>query len=167
MKRYFYSDPLAAAWMAMHHGMCFETERIGFRYCDKTKQLVRDENPDTWGIVRDVFDIEAGDYSFKPNPSSKYYIHENSLPLLEPRIKDAVEFDRWFWDRQRFEETKDYPYQAHYGVVVPYGRNDEGLSIITAGMGWDNISKGEKFTIPFKIIQRDGKPFFWPESEDA
>lgn len=94
----------------------------------------------------------------------KIYVHSDSLPLFQPQVGDVVEFDRWFWERQHNEECKDYPYQAHYGVVNRFGANDEWLGISSAGHGWDNTNDG-KWHMPFKIIQRNGKAFIAPEVE--
>lgn len=115
-----------------------------------------------------MWKIERPDYPINIYYSGeRFYIHPDSVHLLEPQVGDAVEFDRWHWDRQRYPETKDYPYDAHYGVIKPFGRNDEGMSIVTAGHGWDTkFNNAEKFSIPFKIIQRNGLAFHWPEVEN-
>lgn len=68
MTRFFYTDPLAAAWMAKHFGMKF---------------------------VNGGKRIPPVTYSFLHNDLSgcrlKYTIHPDSLWLLEPILSDAVE----------------------------------------------------------------------------
>ena len=144
--RYYYTDPLAAAYMAKHYCMKF-----------------RDNDGETLESDRDVL-VGNYDGGYYDPVEGNIEVHPDSLHLLEPQVGDAVEFDRWFWDRQRFHEYKDYPYHAHYGRVGAYGRNDEYLGISSCGVGWDNTdADSPRFTLPFKIIQRNGKPFFWPE----
>ena len=149
-ERLFYTDALAAAWMLRHHGMMFTVGKLSgdviHARCENSAMVISHLA---------IF------------PLFKAYIHPDSLPLLQPRVGDAVEFDRWFFERQRDPEYKDYPYQAHYGRVTPFGRNDRHLGITSAGVCWDDTSRDLKFTLPFKIIQRDGTPFMWPESEAA
>lgn len=68
MPRYFYDDPLAAAWMAKHFGMRFT------------------------GIIPPP----PVTYSFKHDDVSplfqRIYIHPDSLALLEPQLHDLVDF---------------------------------------------------------------------------
>ncbi len=73
--KYFYTDPLAAAWMAKHFRMKFLS--------DTTK----DETPD------DASDYEAdtayeADCGWGKAKERKYYIHPESLHLLEPKDDD-------------------------------------------------------------------------------
>lgn len=156
--RYFYTDPLAAAWMAKHFGM----------------RLLADDGDD--GLVDagarfidcdDTFrELWQHDFSYL----GKLYIHPDSLALLEPKDGDAVEFDRWHWERQRHEDMRNAPYQSHFGRVHLFKntRPDGGdwLQISSAGVGWDDNYHGQ-FALPFKVIQRNGKAFMWPESEAA
>lgn len=67
MDRFYYDDPLAAAWMAKHFGMFFEDDVVDWRApCA------------VWG-QRILFDDKR-----------KRYIHSDSLPLLEPQTGDLV-----------------------------------------------------------------------------
>ena len=111
-KRYYYTDPLAAAWMARHFGMAFERS-------DGDLLLDFDDMADDLAIhiASDLWD-------------GKYFVHPDSLHLLEPLEADL------------------------YATVH--------------GCGWLAITPGEswkKQCYPFRIIQRDGKPFHWPEPE--
>lgn len=99
-KRYFYTDPLAAAWMAKHFGMVF-----------------RENPPQDDGWVSPPNDVRE-----------RYIICPDSLHLLEPQDKD---------------------------IYINTARSPEIWHSAT-GLSWHKR---------YKIIQRDGKPFFWPESE--
>lgn len=65
-KRAFYRDPLAAAWMAKHFGM---------------RLTQRDEDLLDWMPLEDAMATDGGIYG-------PYYVHPNSLYLLEPRVND-------------------------------------------------------------------------------
>jgi hypothetical protein len=61
------------------------------------------------------------------------------------RLMTAWNLTRWYWERQRIPEMKEYPYKAHYGKVVKYGRSDEYLGISSAGIGWDGTTGSIRF----------------------
>ena len=67
MTRFYYDDPLAAAWMCQEFGMTFEDEK-GVRYGSSSMVLA--------GYAR-------------PRPQ-KHIIHRESLPLLAPRLGDVI-----------------------------------------------------------------------------
>jgi len=71
MTRYFYADPLAAAWMQKHFGMKFE--------------YVESYSDDSWmePIDLDRMMKIAGRYGLDSYQLEKLYIHPDSLPLLE------------------------------------------------------------------------------------
>jgi len=109
--RYFYTDPLAAAWMAKHFGMRFlhyDTENE----CD----------------ILALF--AAGIFRFQV---IKLTLHPDSQPLLEPRVGDVAQTDG------AMNRIKDI-------VLV------ELRDYLKANGG-------------YRIIQRDGKAFHWPEVE--
>lgn len=151
MARYFYTDPLAAAWMARQHKIRFVddtgSELIWCMTDNDFYWVVADEQPDGSNPCY------AGVY---------FYVHPVSYWMLDAQDGDVVEFDRWHWDRQRHEDLKDVEPQPHYGLVKTDG---EWTQIFSAGIGWDRVRKGDEFALPFKIIQRGGRPFFWPEQE--
>lgn len=70
--RYFYTDPLAAAWMKHNYGMNFISAR----------ELFKDE--------RSVCSEGLGWYGFYEIPS---YIHPDSVHLLEPQVGDFLLLD--------------------------------------------------------------------------
>lgn len=65
MTRYFYTDPLAAAWMAKHHGMKFEG---GDSYISAI------EAAHTMDVLERI----------------PFYIHPDSVSLLKPKIGDHI-----------------------------------------------------------------------------
>jgi hypothetical protein len=68
MARFFYTAPLAAAWMAKHFGMEFLLEG---------------------GVEVD----DAGEFAyFNSSFHGKLYVHPDSLPLLRVRKDDIVQF---------------------------------------------------------------------------
>lgn len=69
--RYFYTDPIAAAWMERHHGMSFYMN--GYKIAQPT------------AFCHDV--IEEDKCNGRPE---KYYIYPDSLHLLEPKVGDMI-----------------------------------------------------------------------------
>lgn len=72
MTRYYYTDPLAAAWMAKHFGMKFASE-----------------NGAVAGITREGFTefTKGGDNWLLLD---RVYINADSLHLLEPQVGDVI-----------------------------------------------------------------------------
>jgi hypothetical protein len=69
-KRYFYADPLAAAWMARHFGMRFL------------------HHPS--GVLEEV-EVMGRTCNYVRVPLwPKFHLHPDSLPVLEPREGDVV-----------------------------------------------------------------------------
>lgn len=119
MTRYFYTDPLEAAYMVNHYGM----------------RLVMEKDPDGlnflgWGIglISDCEDMEDFIGLLSEKLGERFYIHPDSLHLLEPRHRDLY------------------------------------LNTANSPEYWfDNC--GYKWHKRYRIIQRGGKPFFWPDQE--
>ncbi|MCE9567638.1 MAG: hypothetical protein K8U57_37025 [Planctomycetes bacterium] len=123
-KRYFYTDPLAAAWMAKHFGMEFITKDGLITRC----------------VLPLVDGLKTGDC---------YYIHPGSLHLLEPKNGDLCRtsgFERIGNSGSQYNEYDftDVAFDFGYGPIIE--RDGCGYS-------------------PTEIIQRDGKPFHWPQQE--
>ena len=80
-KRFFYTDPLAAAWMAQQFGMRFDDDallrldKIGDRYNPSASIVCSPEE-----LAKSC----ANDYVFKA------YVHPDSLTLLELQVGDLV-----------------------------------------------------------------------------
>jgi hypothetical protein len=124
--RYFYKDPLEAAWMAKRFGMRFPKAKSGHY---KPSTLAAHQN---WK--------ERG---FQTQPD-KYYIHPDSLHLMEPQVGDMIShFGLRAW---RIDSMDDY---AYFHPNMP----NESIGRFTL--------KADKPT----IIQRNGMAFMWPESE--
>ena len=70
--RYFYCDPLAAAWMQEHFGMRFVSRDSGKEF-EKSLLVFNAGSP--------VESIRKGQV---------YVVHPESLPLLEPKLGDLV-----------------------------------------------------------------------------
>lgn len=66
-KRYYYTDPLAAAWMAKHHGVRF---------------VLLDGSAVSEGMMGNQI---RGDWDY-----GAFYIHPDSLHLLEPQAGDLL-----------------------------------------------------------------------------
>ena len=119
-KRYFYSDPLAAAWMAKHFGMEFDVndfDGVMFR---------------KWSNWEQFF---VGNFHHFQKGAAKWHIHPDSLHLLEPEVSDLL--------------------VGNWNAVFVENRSDRKTAqqlIRTAG---------------YRITQRDGKAFIWPESEEV
>jgi hypothetical protein len=136
--RQFYTDPLAAAWMAKHFGMRFTACWLG-----PGPQREYECMPDDWHF--EVHDNRTG----------RYYIHPDSLSLLEPRKGDLVSL----------------PY-GEYGIIESLEENGKvacgtihGIAIMNRYMPLKAYSARGLVPAHESIIQRDGKPFFWPERE--
>ncbi len=122
MKKLYYTDPLAAAYMAREFGVkyencTFDTKITSFR--EISKGLIK-------GREIDWFD--------------RYYIHPDSYHIFEPQGIDLIEVIT----------PENYPHHA-LQVHLMYYR----------GRGYRAIQDNESV----KIIQRNNKPFFWPEEE--
>lgn len=69
-KRYFYTDPLKALWMAKHFDMCFTMENDGFIYSD-------------WEEIMG----EHLDTCYR----GKWCIYSDSENILEPKVGDGID----------------------------------------------------------------------------
>jgi hypothetical protein len=74
-RRFFYTDPLAAAWMAKHFKMDFRIDDPDGKVFLET--LLHG--------LREWRDATAASMGYK------FHIHPDSLPLLEPQLGDVVE----------------------------------------------------------------------------
>lgn len=119
MSRWYYTDPLAAAWMAKHFDFYigwYEEER--------------------WCKHSSVEDIVAHPMS------AKLYIHPDSLPLLEPKCYDIIE---------AIGMGAGCPPNYYYMTYENFH-------------SWNILNPNTPHTL-YKIIQRNGLPFMWPEQE--
>ena len=86
-RRYFYTDPLAAAWMAKHFGMVFGSG---------SNKLTEP------GDFTDTYENEYG--CFPKNEADRHYIHPDSLHLLEPQVGDLCSFLWWLMGSDKAAE---------------------------------------------------------------
>jgi hypothetical protein len=86
-KRFFYRDPLEAAYMAKHFGMKFSFDE--YRYQWNSEKLEFSATPilkkshSRCGSPNKILSSMA-------SVSIKFYIHPDSLHLLEPQVRDLV-----------------------------------------------------------------------------
>jgi hypothetical protein len=138
MTRWFYTDPLAAAWMAKSFGMCFwHPELFGGRKIEPhstIEQLGSDIDSGSWTAS------DYSDYLLGIQP----YIHPDSLHLLEAKPGDVVR------------------------VVGRDGRNPtEPISNLYVGKIQHDAIGVVMYPEDIQIIQRNRIAFHWPESEEA
>lgn len=111
--RYYYTDPLAAAWMIKHHGVHFD-------------------NGDNLRSACEAIGIDGENVS----KGGAFYVHPDSMGVFEPREGDVL-----------------------------FPRGEKGCGIIVA----DSQTMLEMAKLMprewYKIIQRNGKAFIWPEVE--
>ena len=135
--KYYYTDVLAAAWMAKHFGMKLQKGVFGYG-----------EGVTTYLTLLDAAGNEAWKY--------RYYIHPDSLPLLEPKEGDVVRLNNSI--RPRFNICDDKG-----KLLLDRKKNP----ITTTKFPYhEYIVFNEHFREDvMAIIQRNGIPFMWPERE--
>ncbi len=143
MTRWYYDDPLAAAWMAKHHGIFFQgmsTNSNSFRlsrqnYCGWAHYVV--PMP---GLCE--FTIETSILRSVP----RFYVAPDCVRLLEPQIGDILQI-----------------VGGHYHGNVVHGEVPAHMKARWTG--------GPEFQPPeyvgVTIIQRNGIAFHWPKEGDA
>lgn len=145
MKKFFYSDPLAAAWMAKHFGMKFVFQGVcaadSFTAQNGYMAEVTIREMQQTGGMGDspaYIRIDFGDWEIP----KKHYIHPDSLHLLRPKLWDIIAYP------SKADKNKEFRlcHQLTNSAVVD-----------AAEYTWHSTTQ---------IIQRNGTPFFWPESEE-
>ncbi len=141
-KRYYYDDPLAAAWMAKHFGMMFIAR------ADTNLSMTPH-----WGIWLKDYDLVCVPDSYTEGKSGiRFYIHPDSLSILEPMIGDLVSEDASLEDcalisKYLWECGEEYDLDPGHFFQFIITREDFCLDC------------------SYKIIQRKGTPFHWPKVE--
>jgi hypothetical protein len=148
-KRYFYTDAIAAAYMAKHFGMKFGIKHNGKIAWNCISEAL---NNNSWGPLATPDDIL--------DPISRHeclYIHPDSLHLLEPQKGDKVSYS-WGQTDEGWDEVK---------AIVSSG--DEGYAVTGNGERCVLIDSGDYPYISriTRIFQRNGLPFMWPQGEAA
>lgn len=144
--RYYYTDPLAAAWMAKHFGMRFLSDRSN----DNAPDDASDHEADT------AYEADCGWGKAKER---KYYIHPDSLHQLEPQVEDLVLLSNINIDDSTEGDIKQE--KIDWTRVFLIERRDKGsfLNITENNRLWDGYFKS--------IIQRNVTPFHWPEVDNG
>jgi hypothetical protein len=136
---YYYTDPLAAAWMAKHFGMrfnCFSFELIG---------LIDEFEPTTFVYVTPENIADACEQEIKA------YIIPESLDILEPQPGDLMSVGKIL-------------YQCIPDIDSTVARSAEikFLPQLEISRALHCHEKGK-----VRVLQRNGIVFMNPESEDA
>lgn len=147
MTKYFYTDPLAAAWMAKHFSM-----KLELRY---TPEEIAEYEPGTEAYFFENAMIDDGIAEMWEDVIAagcrRIYIHTDSLPLLKPK--------RWDVMTDRGKNSVGFVMTSLPDLTVIQSSTENAEQVLTRveiyPAGFDS----------WRIIQRDGKPFFWPESE--
>lgn len=141
--KYYYTDPLAAAWMEKHHGVRYIDNDMPLSGKEdsalSTSPMIHKINFDDYvkrgtdGLVPIHKAIclecdEADEYS----AAKKYYLHPNTLHLLQPQVGDVLLSD---WPEHGKENPEPFYFFEGRGVYDCH------------------------------TIQRKGIPFMWPEAE--
>ena len=134
MTRWFYSDPLAAAWMCGKFGMCIYTHGLNNGVHPKRWQDFEETLP---SLAKDAID----------GCEDRYYIHPESLHLLDPQVGDLCLFTPHKYGHiEETEKQKEIGGKQHEVVML------DGFYEEASYFG--------------AIIQRNGIAFMWPESEE-
>lgn len=137
--RYFYTDPLAAAWMAKHFGMVF-----GFQRLDGT--IVLDEDL--------IHPLEFEQVEPRHWRVAKFIVHPDSLYLLSAQAGDLV----------TLIESQD----TRIAGWLELAENSESEQVMVQmnqqGSAWSSMSCQRS---NLRVFQRNGIAFHWPESEAA
>jgi hypothetical protein len=125
--RYYYTDPMAAAWMAKHHFMRIIA-------CESPLYEKDERERDIKSLLYSAADQEIDD-------GSKYYIHPDSVHILEPQIDDIG------------MDTEEV-------IFLCEGITPGWSCLSTDSDGYTIMKTGD-----IKIIQRNGIAFMYPEKE--
>lgn len=159
MTKLYYTDALKAAWMSSEFGVRYikspelpEWGRYHSNYSIETTisiQLECGKQSDSSVLYKTK---AFPDYPF----SGRYFIHPDSLSIFEPMEGDIVQIDNFF------------------GSIDSGCRKISGIRQVDANGGtgpfydyYDNTRESDWFMPddPIRIIQRNGKAFFAPETE--
>lgn len=137
--KYYYTDPLAAAWMSKHFGMMFEWDEPLARNAPQPQprqiQTAANYIPLIWDI------IEVDKMNSTPE---RYYAHVDSLSLFELQKGDIV-------------------------VMTPSSLNHANikhLDHVSFDHGEPYPHMVKMMQLGGRIIQRAGIAFMWPEVEE-
>lgn len=148
MTRWFYTDPLATAWMAKHFGMKLLSEDMDGNPIDAGARFI-----DCDDTLRELW---QHDFSYL----GKLIVHPDSLHLLEPKPNDMVFYGYGVYPHsgEAWDEVK--------AIITP---DDERYPTLGDGEAYMLLDGGNYRSVGRlnRIIQRHRKAFHWPESEAA
>jgi hypothetical protein len=136
MKRYFYTDPLAAAWMAKHFGMRFDVDMEDVLFAVYQFHRQQAQHLDISSVLPNISVTVTG---------RKIVAHPDSLHLLEPRVGDLCRFKH-----QRYGRITGDTHERVIGNMT--------YKVVEVEEYYEEASEFEA------IIQRGGLSFFWPEA---
>jgi hypothetical protein len=141
-EKYFYRDPLAAAWMAKHFGMQY-TEKL------KTFGKTDWQDPECYlaGLPRSGKTVWS---------RCNYYIHPASYPILEPKLKDKIGNNNESWLVISDEEYAKFEDDFKHGEFMAL----MSVQLISISDAKQLINSGKAV-----IEKRNGIAFMWPEKE--
>lgn len=142
-KRYYYTDPLAAAWMALHFGVVLEDEgQYGAVRNHKNAESILTDMEDCHSVELD-------------RAQQMYYLNSNSLHILEPMVGDLV---------SNTHDAYSAKHRPCSGIVVGF-MNDNTSAVVSTGIRHNGKEAFVEAVRALKIIQRNGVAFMWPEQE--
>lgn len=126
--RYFYTDPIASAWMVKNHGMNICILEPSYRVIKATDDAIFTGRDDFHSMT--VLDLcnwvvqDCVDY--------KFYIHPESQHLLEPKYKDLLVGPNamaamFYMDAGDKEPSKKCKIVYRNGVVFHSPESEEGF----------------------------------------
>jgi len=149
IKRYFYTDPLAAAWMAKHFGVKV--------HCPVWKgDGVREQSnlPVPLWVFGRIIDAT----SRKSLGVDRFTVAEESVPVFVPQVGDFV-VCRWPLHKDHFRR------QVH-GWVTTIEENIDERTVWVRSDNYCSADEDAQFDVSeVQIIQRNGLAFHWPEEE--
>lgn len=142
---YFYTDPLAAAFMAREYGMLYTSSIWA-----NVKVSPHDSMILAYDKERKIYPAIRADHA-----EFKLYIHSDSIEILKPMIRDLVTntHNQYNRDNRPCSGLVSVIFNAGKSVYINTGERHNGKRDFCESV--DSL----------KIIQRNNIPFFWPESE--
>jgi len=143
MTRYYYTDALEAAYMAKHHGVKLQV--------DKMKACIASGEPPYYPddfLPLDVCNalVDCIRKLHWEREEQRFYIHPDSVHLLEPQEGDLLAYQH--------DDIED---------VCWVGLHSQTYELVVQ---IDSLSWMSPIELhQTKVIQRNNKPFFWPEHD--
>jgi len=149
--RYYYNEPLAAAWMAKHFDM---------QFIDEHGDFISDYSLASFLGIK--IDEILGEQELTESPTQKYYIHPYSSHIFEPQLGDLVKWKNndYFGYEKAIKIEKIRMVDAN-GDTGPFLDYRDSFMEEDDERDWICPDEIENLV----IIQRNGIPFMMPEVE--